>query len=471
MNKLLKRALVLTVALCLILSFTLTAFAAAPSTYSTAKNSGERDEICTTLNGTSADDYYTGSYTYDNLDDLSESALLQALRTLMTSTHKKQSSYNDCRDMASVTDCENENGKILTLYTSYTTTSGEYSGGSGWNREHVWPKSLGGFETSGPGADLHHIRPTENRTNSNRANLKYGEVSGGKTSTGNLSGDVGGTYGGGYFEPLDNVKGDVARICLYVYVRWGGSYSCNSITKVFGSVDTLLEWCEMDPVDTWEMGRNEVVEAYQGNRNVFIDYPELAWLLFGEEVPDDMVTPSGIAMNGTQGGSNNNNNNNNNNDNNGGNTDSGNNGNTGSCNTDSGNNENTDSGNNNDNTGNGDNNGSTTACQHANVFIVHEKAATCDADGYTGDTECRDCRVIIATGKKIHATGHEYGEEVVTKEATEDEEGESVKTCAKCGDEVATVIPVAEPDGFFAKLIAIFKEFFASIAELFGMGD
>ena len=157
--------------------------------------------------------------------------------------------------------------------------------------------------------------------------------------------------------------------------------------------------------------------------------------------------------------------------NNGGNTDSGNNGSTDSGNTDSGNNGNTDSGNNNDNTGNGDNNGSTTACQHANVFIVHEKAATCDVDGYTGDTECRDCRTIISTGKKIHATGHEYSEEVVTKEATEDEEGESVKTCTKCGDEVVTVIPVAEPDGFFAKLIAIFKEFFASIAELFGMGD
>ena len=467
MNKLLKRALVLTVALCLILSFTLTAFAAAPSVYSTEKNSGERDVICTTLDGTSADEYYTGSYTYDNLDDLSESALLSALRTLMTSTHSYKSSYNDCRDLAPITDCENENGKILTLYTSYTTTSGAFDSGKGWNREHVWPQSLGGFKTSGPGADLHHIRPTENQTNSNRGNLKYGEVSGGSTSKGNLSGLVGGTYGGGYFEPLDNVKGDVARICLYVYVRWGGdsSYSCGSITKVFGSIDTLLEWCEMDPVDTWEMGRNEVVGDIQGNRNVFIDYPELAWLLFGEEVPDDMVTPSGIAMNGTQGGSNNNNNNN------GGNTDSGNNGNTDSGNTDSGNNGSTDSGNNNDNTGNGDNNGSTTACQHTNVITVNEKAATCDADGYTGDTECRDCREIIATGKKIHATGHEYGEEVVTKEATEDEEGESVKTCTKCGDEVVTVIPVAEPDGFFAKLIAIFKEFFASIAELFGMGD
>jgi hypothetical protein len=63
---------------------------------------------------------------------------------------------------------------------------------------------------------------------------------------------------------LDNVKGDVARICLYVYVRWGKEFpSCNNINTVFQSIDVLLEWCALDPVDTWEMGRNEVVAAIQ----------------------------------------------------------------------------------------------------------------------------------------------------------------------------------------------------------------
>jgi endonuclease I len=357
-----------------------------------------------------------------------------------------------------MTDCEQNNGKVSLIYTKYSATMNQWNG---WNREHVWPQSLGGNNTSGGGADLHHIRPSDAVVNSTRGNKKYGNVSGGSEVYGKnpATGYLGGTSGG-YFEPNDNVKGDVARICLYVHVRWGSDWGASNITSVFESIDVLLQWCELDPVDTWELGRNEVVEAYQGNRNVFIDYPELAWLLFGEEVPDNMVTPSGIAKNGTQGGSNNNNNNN---DNNGGNTDSGNNG-----NTDSGNNDNTG---NNGNTGSGNTDSGNTTCEHKNTIIVNEKAATCDADGYSGDTECRDCRTIISTGKKIHATGHEYGEEVVTKEATEDEEGESVKTCSKCGDEIVTVIPVAEPDGFFAKLIAIFKEFFASIAELFGMGD
>ena len=39
--------------------------------------------------------------------------------------------------------------------------------------------------------------------------------------------------------------------------------------------DDLLRWIEEDPVDTWELGRNDSVEAITGTRNVFVDYPEL----------------------------------------------------------------------------------------------------------------------------------------------------------------------------------------------------
>lgn len=269
-----------------------------PTTYSSYSNSGERDVVATTLDGTSADDYYTGIYEYDELSELSGSELLTSLRTLMSSTHTYTSTYDNCRDYAVRTDCENEDGRVVTIYTSYSATFAQYQGGSGWNREHVWPKSLGGGNTSGGGADLHHIRPSENRPNSTRGNKRYGYADGGKEVFGNLSSMTAGHYAS-YYEPIDNVKGDVARICLYVYVRWGSDWGADSVTEVFQSIDVLLEWCEMDPVDTWELGRNEVVEGIQGNRNVFIDYPELAWLLFDKEVPTDMVTPSGEAMSGS----------------------------------------------------------------------------------------------------------------------------------------------------------------------------
>ena len=122
-----------------------------PSKYSTTNNSGTRHVVCTTLDGTSAASYYTGSYTYDRLEDLSGSVLTTTLRTLMTSTHKYKSSYANCRDYANRTDCENGSGSnIITIYTSYSTSQSEYNGGNGWNREHVWPKSLGGFNQEGP---------------------------------------------------------------------------------------------------------------------------------------------------------------------------------------------------------------------------------------------------------------------------------------------------------------------------------
>lgn len=265
--------------------------------YATDKNSGRRDEVCITLDDTRAETYYGQEYSYEELSVMESDALLSALRNLMTRTHAYKASYNDCRDMAYKTDCQNGDGTVVLLYTSCVVKQSDFigSGSIGWNREHVWPKSLGGFKNDGAGADLHHVRPDDVTTNARRDNKKYGNVEGGTNAAGSslVSGAVGGTYQGNYYEPLDNVKGDVARICLYVYARYGGELSkCSSMTNVFQSVDVLLEWCEMDPVDTWEMGRNEVVAAKQGNRNVFIDYPEYAWLLFDREVPEDMVTPS-----------------------------------------------------------------------------------------------------------------------------------------------------------------------------------
>lgn len=382
--------------------------------YSTSANSGIRDQICTTLNGTHADDYYTGNYTYENLSELDRSTLLSTLRTLMSKTHKKTTSYNDCRDLAPKTDCQNGDGVTVTLiYTGFKATMDHYinnlDSDAGWNREHVWPKSLGGFGNSGPGADLHHVRPSDQPINSTRGNLKYGNVTTGSAATGaGYTGNaLGGYSSGGYFEPLDNVKGDVARICLYLYVRYGGdsSYTCNSITNVFQSVDVLLEWCALDPVDTWEMGRNEVVGKIQGNRNVFIDYPELAWLLFDQQIPADLQTPSS---------------------------------------------------------------GDTTTpppppvteppvteppvtepstptepeCTHTSTVVQNEVPVTCISDGYTGDTYCADCGDLISYGEVITATGeHQFGDWVVELQPTETEDGHQVRTCPICNHTEVMTLP------------------------------
>lgn len=331
-----------------LLSLSTSAFAWSPvdqHDYSSEANSGIRDEVCTTLDGTSVGTYYTGDYTFETLSALSGDALLQSLRTLMKSTHTYQTSYSECRDYSVITDCEKADGETINLlYTSYVVTMAEYinnaTDGGGWNREHVWPKSLGGFNTSGAGADLHHIRPTDKSVNGQRGNEKYGIPTNGHQVQGTVTVEnaVGGLSDNTYFEPLDDVKGDVARICLYVWARYGGELSkCSSITNVFQSIDILLEWHEADPVDTWEMGRNEVVYAIQGNRNVFIDYPELAWLVFDREIPADIATPSG----------------------------------------------------------------STVSCEHANVEHRNAKEPTCTEEGHTGDVYCADCGRFVAGGSVI----------------------------------------------------------------------
>ena len=297
MRKIIAAILLLT----LVLSVGAPASALSPSVqhnYSQEANSGIRHEVCTDLHGTSVDTYYTEGYLYDELMALSGDQLLQTLRSFLTDTHTYQTNYDECRDLAVKTDCEKGDGtSINLLYSSFVTDMQGYINNTkkGWNREHVWPKSLGGFSTSGAGADLHHIRPTDSSLNGTRGNDKYGYAEGGKEMYGTVV--TGGAHGGkkvkGIMEPLDNAKGDVARICLYVYVRYGGELSkCSSITNVFESVETLLQWHAMDPVDTWEMGRNEVVYGIQGNRNVFIDYPELAWVLFDQEVPEDIQIPN-----------------------------------------------------------------------------------------------------------------------------------------------------------------------------------
>ena len=94
MRKFTKSAIALLLSFILIISSATPIFAVSkdssgqPLQYSSEYNSGQRDVVCTTLDGTSASSYYTGSYTYENLMSLSSSALKSTLHTLMTSTHK-----------------------------------------------------------------------------------------------------------------------------------------------------------------------------------------------------------------------------------------------------------------------------------------------------------------------------------------------------------------------------------------------
>ncbi len=160
-----------------------------------------------------------------------------------------------------------------------------------WNREHVWAKSHGDFGTTmGAGTDLHHLRPADESVNSTRNNLDFDE--GGNE----LAEAPGCYYDSDSFEPRDAVKGDIARMILYMDVRYegeGDEPDLQVMDSVFiwseadpdrpyhGKLSTLLQWHAADPVDNWERIRNDKIYTnWQHNRNPFIDHPEYVALIW-----------------------------------------------------------------------------------------------------------------------------------------------------------------------------------------------
>ena len=127
-----------------------------------------------------------------------------------------------------------------------------------WNREHVWPQSkLGGA----PKGEAHNLRVSGVRINSSRDNYPFGENS---SSTGNLGYRIGSKWWPGNID-----KGDVARITMFMNLRYGLRVTNNADIKV------LYKWHIEDPVDAFEIQRNNVIHSKQGNRNPFIDHPEI----------------------------------------------------------------------------------------------------------------------------------------------------------------------------------------------------
>ena len=251
-------------------------------------NWGSRGTVATFLSPNAEKFYEDNNTSYTELSAISggtsqsnapQSALYITLQNLMKSNHSYINAYKENNNLLKYTDCQNSGGKISSFYSGTSIGPGWGEGGS-WNKEHTWPnsKGLGGSDED----DIMMIRPTSTSENSSRGNTAYGQSSGYY----NPNSESGGKY---------DLRGDVARIFLYVYVRWGNTSYAWGKSGVMESLDVLLAWMEVDPVDTWELGRNDSVESITGTRNVFVDYPELAFILFGEEVPTGMQTPSGGA--------------------------------------------------------------------------------------------------------------------------------------------------------------------------------
>ena len=227
----------------------------------------------------------------------------------------------------------------------------------GINREHVWPKAEG-FEESGAGGargDPMHLMAGNGYSNNIHSNYYYGYVNTSSSYTNcgtkysNQSGNLLGkskTLGGStnVFEPQDCDKGDIARAIFYMVARYNylsgsdsdgidsnnpnltltqslsdwsstGYSSTSSKTGKMGVLTDLLAWHHADPVDSYEIHRNNLLYTnYTNNRNPFIDFPEWVDYIWGtasytgttyksySSTPTGYATPSSDTINGYNSG-------------------------------------------------------------------------------------------------------------------------------------------------------------------------
>lgn len=218
--------------------------------------------------------------------------------------HRKYS-YTPCVwDILQEADVDPLNsGNVIAFYTGRSIPKSRRDRGGNdqdaWNREHIWSKSKG-FPKKSQHAytDAHHIRAADKSVNTDRSNNDF--ENGGELDI--ECGDC--REGDGTWEPPDRVKGDTARMMFYMVVRYEGNDESrtpdlelvdrltHSGEPHFGKVCTLFSWHQADPVSAEERTRNDVVHSWQGNRNPFIDHPEFAQAIWGEECgvgPDDTL--------------------------------------------------------------------------------------------------------------------------------------------------------------------------------------
>jgi endonuclease I/chitodextrinase len=245
----------------------------------------------------------TPTYYNDVNLNLTGQDLKNALETKIVTTHTNFLSYTPgIWTTLQQADLDPNNSNNVLLIYGYDDTDGDLKtdrsrsktangGGAGeWNREHAYPKSLGNpnLGTSGPGSDAHHLRASDIQMNASRSNRVFASGNGNASITSQ-----------GYFYPGDEWKGDVARMMMFMYVRYGSRCLPNNVgigNAVAGDanmIDLFLQWNAEDPVNFFEDNRNVVIAGIQGNRNPFIDNPALATQIWGGPQAEDRFGSGG----------------------------------------------------------------------------------------------------------------------------------------------------------------------------------
>jgi hypothetical protein len=254
---------------------------------------------------------------YNAAAGLNGASLKTTLKTIITTGHATNITYNDVWSAYQTTDRDydyDNDGTILDMYsetpvgpdqynfiygpTDQCGSNGYSNEGDCYNREHVVPQSL--FNEGLPmRSDVHFIRATDGKVNNERGNLPYGKVGvyNYLSKNGSKRGNsVSPGYSGVVFEPIDEFKGDIARMIFYFVTRYESQLSGFSTGNMLAQntypslqdweLNQLLQWHTQDPVSASEIRRNNATYAFQGNRNPYIDHPEYVNMVWGTPVID-----------------------------------------------------------------------------------------------------------------------------------------------------------------------------------------
>lgn len=267
-----------------------------------------------------------GSYTgyYQNASGKTGVTLKEALTTIITTGFTSRT-YDELWGAYKDGDIRKDGtGAIWDVYSDIPSGSSPYlyqpgqnqcgnyqKEGDCYNREHTIPKSW--FNDQSPMySDYLHILPTDGYVNSKRSNYPYGEV-GTATWTSKNGSKLGSAkstlgYSGTVFEPIDAYKGDIARIYFYFVTRYAdklAGYDSSTTEEVFNAsnkgldqwvVDMLIRWSKNDPVSQKEIDRNNEAEAFQKNRNPFVDHPEFVEMIWSASATKSTLsTKNGIS--------------------------------------------------------------------------------------------------------------------------------------------------------------------------------
>jgi endonuclease I/chitodextrinase len=190
-----------------------------------------------------------------------------------------------------------------------TQRCGTYSvEGDCYNREHIIPQSS--FGSAAPMvSDAHFITPTDGKVNGQRSNYPHGMVAsatwtslnGSKLGSSAVSG-----YTGTVFEPIDEFKGDIARMYFYFATRYETTVSGYTFPMFNGTsnqvfttafLNMLLAWNTQDPVNAREIARNNAIYGTQSNRNPYIDHPEYVQAVWNPTADSQAPTaPTSLAV-------------------------------------------------------------------------------------------------------------------------------------------------------------------------------